>query len=178
MTQPDPAAPPADDTPPVDSNTGPAGDEQDDKPLGPAGERALERLKQEKADLARELDRLKPLAEKAQALEDAGKTETQREREARENAERRLAEVEARAAAAERSLTAARIAAEIGRPEIAEWLRGDDEAALKADAERLAALLPAGGAPAAPVRRDAGAGGSNPTSPDMNALLRIAAGRA
>lgn len=162
-------------------NPDPAGtpaEKQDDKPLGPAGERALERIKEERAALAAEIERLKPLAAKAQELEDAGKTETQREREAREAAETRLAEAERRAAAAERGLTAARIAAEIGRPEIAEWLRGDDEDALKADAERLVALLPAGaGAPATPARRDAAAGGANPSTPDMNTLLRIAAGR-
>lgn len=171
--QPEPANPPA----------APAGDTpatpptEDDKPLGEAGQRAYERVKAERAALSAEIERLKPLAEKAQALEEAGKSETQREREAREAAEAKYAEAEARATAAERRAIQLAVAQDLGLPVVlAERLTGSTEEEIRADAERVLNALP-GGVPPAPVRRDAAAGGANPQTPDMNALLRIAAGR-
>jgi len=78
-----------------------------------------------------------------------------------QTAQTALSEMQTRAEKAERSLLRSRVAREANLPaELADRLTGDDEAALKADAEALGKLLrPA--APAAPLAEpETGSGGA------------------
>jgi hypothetical protein len=150
--------------------------EKDDKgkpdELGDPGVRALtaerERVKQlEQSN--REKDAR--LAE----LEDAGKSEVERERNRAEREAKRADDAEARLAQHDRADAQRRIATEVGLPlELAERLQGDDDRALRADAKRLLDLTqPPDG------RLGAGRGGVTPArgAEDMNARIREAAGR-
>jgi hypothetical protein len=108
-------------------------------------------------------------------LEDAGKSEVERltNQLARVTAERD-AEI-AKTSEYERTAARMRIAAEVGLPnELAERLVGDDDRALRADAKRLLDITqPPDG------RLGAGRGGVTPArgTDDMNARIREAAGR-
>lgn len=182
MTQPNPAPNgPDNPTPPPASGQPPAsGDtpQKDDPPLGPEGERALERVKAELREAKAKVKEYEPLAQKAREQADAEKSEAQRAAEAR-------AQAEARAAAAEVALMRYRVGAEKGVPHVLiDRLAGSTEDEMREDADRLMAVIgtaPGAPAPQPPPRGDAAAGGGAPGggAPDMNTLLRaLATGRA
>jgi hypothetical protein len=108
-------------------------------------------------------------------LEDAGKSEVERERNRADREAKRAEDAEARISQFERAQAQQRIAIEVGLPiELAERLQGDDDRALRADAKRLLDLTqPPDG------RLGAGRGGVTPArgAEDMNALIRQASGR-
>lgn len=144
-------------------------DDTDDEPKGksaaddgvpPAVKAALRKANKEAETL-----RLK-LKER----EDADKSESQKLTERAEAAERRAAELE------QQSLRARVGAAKGLPPKMWDRLRGDDEDALKADADDLLAEWKPNGKPAPSF--DGGAKGRNaPADTDMNALILGAARR-
>lgn len=113
---------------------------------------------------------LKSAAEKRlKALEDAGKSELEREREGRLTAEKERDELRT-------SVLRSKVAAKHDLPaELADRLQGDDEAALEEDAKRLAELVTPVGDMGA---RRGGAQGTGGSADDMNAQIRRMAGRA
>jgi hypothetical protein len=155
---PQPGAPPS--TPPADPPPG-----QDDEPTDAEGWRELlKRTRREAAERRRDLAKAR---EQLQAHEDAQKTEQQRLQERAEAAERRAAELET-------AVLRNRIAAELELPaELAERLRGEDEAAMREDGKRLAAFL----RPAGNLGGGRGGTAPPPSADDMNARIRAAAGR-
>lgn len=160
-----------DDTTTSDATSSSATDKSDDG-LGDPARRALtaerERVKTLETANAQMRDRL---AE----LEDAGKSEVERARNALEREKKRADEAELRLADLERGRARQRIAQEVGLPlELAERIVGDDDRALRADAKRLLDLTqPPDG------RLGAGRGGVTPArvADDMNARIREATGR-
>lgn len=117
-------------------------------------------------------------------LEDAGKPELERAASAAQRAQteaethaKRVAELEAQLAEREAADLRRKVAAEVGLPEMADWLRGDDLRTLRANAAKLVETISAG----RPVG-DIGIGKGNaasgrPGRVDMNQLIREAAGR-
>ncbi|QLQ37982.1 capsid assembly scaffolding protein Gp46 family protein [Micromonospora robiginosa] len=128
------------------------------------GKKALqeERAKARKAtrELAEAQARLKE-------FEDRDKTELQKLTEAQQTAEQR-------AAAAEQALARYRVATAKGVPaDLVDRLRGDTEDELAADADRLLEVIGV----RRPPNFDGGARTTAAAAPDMNALIRQAAGR-
>ena len=117
-------------------------------------------------------------------LEDAGKPELERATSVAQRAQaeaethaKRVSELEAQLAERDHSDLRRKVAAEVGLPEMADRLKGDDLRALRADAAKLVETLSAG----RPVG-DIGIGKGNaasgrPGRVDMNQLIREAAGR-
>jgi hypothetical protein len=156
MTQPvqtDPTpTPPAGATPPAPAPTTdtapPATPPAEDKPLGPAGQKALAEEREARKALEKQVAALAPLAKLAEALgvdpaAKPGKSEVEALAERVSAQERRAADAELRAlrleVAAEKGLTPAQAAR----------LQGASRDELTADADALKALFPA--APGTPV---------------------------
>lgn len=95
---PAPPAPPADPAP-ADPPSDPA--PEGDKPLGPAGEKALREMKERARKAEAEARANAAAAKRLQELEDAQKTETERLTEAAQRAQARAAAAEQRAVASE-----------------------------------------------------------------------------
>jgi len=101
------ADPPADPIPGLESDPAPAdppadpGTEPGDKPLGPAGEKALREMKLKLREAERSAKANAAAAARLREIEDAQKTETERLAEAKQAAEQRAAAAEQRAVAAE-----------------------------------------------------------------------------
>lgn len=133
----------------------PAGATTTEKPDGETPEQKAARLERELAETRKEAAgyRTKLRAEEA-AKEEAARKAAEEQGEFKqlyEQAQQQLAELEAARTKAERAQLLARIATEAGLDAtLAERLRGEDEAALRADAKALAERLK----PAAPT--DAG----------------------
>lgn len=157
---PEPTTPPPGATPPAPApttETPPATPPADDKPLGPAGQKALAAEREARQALEKQVAALAPLAKLAEALgvdpaAKPGKSEVEalagevtgiRQELAAERAQRLRLEV-----AAEKGLTPAQAAR----------LQGADRDALLADADALKALFPA--APGTPPP------GTQPPAPD------------
>lgn len=127
----------ADDNPTDNGPEGGTPDQPDDIPAG--DKRAvladLAKERDKRQDLERRLAELEPLAQKAQELEDAQKTELQR-------ANDRAAEAEAKAAKAAADALRYRIASKhsISDEDAEAFLTGADEASLTKQAERLVEL--------------------------------------
>ena len=106
------------------------------EPLGDAGIAALQKERDQRKALEKQIRELKPLAAKARELEEASKSEL-------DKAAERAAAAEARAAAAEAQLVRKDIAAAKGlKPEAAEFLTGTTPEEIEASADKLLALMP------------------------------------
>lgn len=155
---PAPAPTPPAPTDPAPAGTDPATDpDPADKPLGPAGEKALEEWKRR----AKEAEAAaRTAAEKVREFEDRDKTELQRAQEA---AARATAEAEA----ARTELARTRILAKHGLTEAdAEFLPSGSEEDMRAAAKRLADRLAAATPPPAPgPRPDPSQGSGRPITP-------------
>lgn len=143
--QPELPVPPAGATPPAPPTTEPtplATPPADDKPLGPAGQKALAAEREARQALEKQVAALAPLSKLAEALgldpaAKPGKSEVEALAERLTNQERELA--------AERAL---RLRLEVGHakgfsPEQAAELKGSTREELEAHADRLRALFPA-----------------------------------
>jgi len=115
-----------------------------DAALGEAGQRALAAEREQRKALEAEVATLKPLAEQAQALEDAKKSEVERLTEAaataaaeRDKASREAMQMQAALAAAPAGMAPKQIS------DLAARLQGDNLEALTEDAKALFALVPA-----------------------------------
>jgi len=168
----------ADETPP------PAADQDGDQDGDDAfdAERAkakISKANSEAAGLRKRLKELEPLARKAQEQDDARKTAEERTAEKLNAAERRAADAEAATlrvtVAYEKGLT----------PSQAKRLVGSTREELEADADDLLTSFPA--APAVPAQvappgrpkermRPGAVPAANPAGPNMNDLIRAAAG--
>lgn len=105
--------------------------------------------------------------QKLQEIEDADKSETQREREAREAAEKRATEAEAKVLRAD-------VAADKGVPaKLAKFLTGSTKEELEASADELLAEL----GDNRRTRLDGGVRDGDDKPSDMDAAIRAAAGR-
>jgi hypothetical protein len=162
--------PQPDPTPDPDPAADPA-PEPEDKPLGPAGEKALNAMKER----ARAAEAARKAAEdKVREFEDRDKSELEK---AQETAARATAE----AAAARTELARTRILAEHGLSEAdAEFLPAGSEDEMRAAASRLAGRLAAAAPPKGP-RPDPSQGSGRPVAPtdyrtapkgDVQAYLR------
>lgn len=152
--QPAPVPAPAAPDPAPEPATDPAPDPAD-KPLGPAGEKALEEWKRR----AKEAEATaKANAERVREFEDRDKTELQRAQEA-------AARYEAEAKAAQTELNRTRILAEHGlTPADAEFLPTGTEEEMQAAAKRLADRFAISAPPKAPgPRPDPSQGSGRPT---------------
>ena len=136
----------------------------------------IAKVNAEAANLRKRLKELEPLAAKAKELEDAGKSETQREREAREAAEKRASDAEQRLLRMEvaqaKGLTAAQ----------AKRLVGTTAEELEADADELLESFGTREAPPVPRRprealRPGGAPESEPEETDPRKLAALIADR-
>lgn len=158
-------APDETDETPSGQPDGPSGEDPDAQHLGEQGKRALDRMKQANKSQAKELADLKS---KLKRFEDEGKSEAQRLQDDRDQhktrAERAEAALQRREIAEDLApdhATLAQIKA------VAKRLSGDDEDALRSDAEELFALI----APAPPKAKTTGRpqerlrGGSDPDTP-------------
>jgi len=106
------------------------------EPLGDAGLAALQKERDQRKALEKQIRELKPLAAKARELEEASKSEL-------DKAAERATAAEARAANAEAQLVRKDIAASKGlKPEAAEFLTGTTPEEIEASAEKLLALMP------------------------------------
>lgn len=106
------------------------------EPLGDAGIAALQKERDQRKALEKQIRELKPLAAKARELEEASKSEL-------DKAAERATAAEARAAAAEAQLVRKDIAAAKGlKPEAAEFLTGTTPEEIEASADKLLALMP------------------------------------
>ncbi|MFC0547052.1 hypothetical protein [Kutzneria chonburiensis] len=129
---------------------------------------AQQELRQARKDAANyrtQVRELEPLAEKARAAEDAQKTESQRLQES-------LTARESELSALRTELTRSRVLKQFGLPdELGEFIAGDEDA-MKAAAERLAALTStqrAGGLRTAPVAALQSGGSAANEEPDFDA---------
>lgn len=139
----------------------PAGDEAK---LGDGGKRALQEERKARRDAEKNLTALEA---RLKEFEDRDKTELQKLAEAQQTAEQR-------ATAAEQALARYRVATAKGVPaDLVDRLRGDTEEELAADADRLLDLV----GTRRPPNFDGGARTTAAAAPDMNALIRQAAGR-
>lgn len=125
----------------------PAGDPPEDRPLGPAGERALREEREARRALEKRLATLAPLERLAATLAgdqaDDGRTDVQRLTERLDSYERQIAEER-------QARWRAEVAAEKGLPAaLAARLQGSTREELAADADALLLLIPA--APATPA---------------------------
>ena len=106
------------------------------EPLGDAGIAALQKERDQRKALEKQIRELKPLAAKARELEEASKSEL-------DKAAERATAAEARAAAAEAQLVRKDIAAAKGlKPEAAEFLTGTTPEEIEASADKWLALMP------------------------------------
>lgn len=106
------------------------------EPLGDAGLAALQKERDQRKALEKQIRELKPLAAKARELEEASKSEL-------DKAAERATAAEARASNAEAQLVRKDIAASKGlKPEAAEFLTGTTPEEIEASAEKLLALMP------------------------------------
>lgn len=122
----------------------------------------LAKKNSEAANLRKRLKELEPLAREAEAAREAQKSELQRLQEQHEVALAELTE-------ANRAVIRERVARKLGLPdELAEVLRGDDEAEMTTHAERLAAHL----APHKERRPDPSQGAAADTALNGDPLLR------
>lgn len=154
-----------------------AGDPPQDRPLGPAGERALREEREARKALERRLAALAPLERVAAALAadqgaDDGKTDVQRLAERLDAYERQLAEER-------QARWRVEVAAERGLPPaLADRLRGSTREELAADADALLVLIPAAPATPAGPRIPAPDPTQGPRGPvDIDALIREAEAR-
>lgn len=157
---PNPTNPPAD--PPVDPP------KPDDKPLGPAGEKALREEREARKALERQLAELAPLKQLADLLGGKptgdAKTDLEQLTERLDGYERQIAEERMARWRAE-------IVAEKGlTPALAERLRGSTREELAADADALLALIPAAPRNPQPDPSQGSRGGV----PDLAALIAAA----
>lgn len=137
----------------------------DDEGQAPASFDA-EYVKSLRAEAATNRSKLREAEARLKEFEDRDKTELERITERADTAEQR-------ASNAERELTRFRVAAEVGLPpELAARLRGDDEEAMRADADELMKLVPATTPP--PGSYDNGAAEPGETDSSMDALIRTA----
>lgn len=141
-----PTTPPAPNPAPQPAPTQPAGDPPaDDKPLGPAGERALAAERDARKALEKQIAELAPLKKIADMLgagtpAAAGKSEIELLNE-------RFAQHEKTIAGERAARFRAEVANEKGlTAQQAEWLRGDSKEELAASADQLVALFPAAAA--------------------------------
>jgi hypothetical protein len=149
----------------TESTTEPTTTAQDGKDWKAEAEKWQKLSRENEARAKANVSAVKRLA----ALEESQKTETQKIQD-------RAAAAEAAAAQAQKDLVRYRVAAAKSLPpELVERLRGDTEEEMLADADSLLKLIK----PKAELRPDPsqGARGTGSGSPDMNALLRTAAGR-
>lgn len=137
----------------------------DAKHLGDAGKRALDRMKQTNKTQAQELADLKA---KLQKFEDQGKSESQRLQDDRDQHKTRAEKAEAALLRREIAEDLAPEHATIAQIKaVAKRLSGDDDDALRADAEELFGLI----APAPPKAKTPGKpqerlrGGADPDTP-------------
>lgn len=154
--KPDPDAKPKDD----------AGDDD----LGDTGKRALQREREQRKALERQVAELSEQAKELQAIKDKDKSESQREKEAREKAERERDEHAAK-------LLRMEVAQDKNLPAGA-WKRlsGETRAELEDDADELAKLLGPGGKRKTNANHGDGDGGGGPNE-SMDDLIRRRAGR-
>lgn len=107
----------------------------EDKPLGDAGEKALEAFKQRAREAEAKVKELSPLAEKARELEEANATELEKATSQRDTfkneAETKAAENLRLRVALEKSVPA----------DLIDRLRGDTQEELEADADKLLSLV-------------------------------------
>lgn len=126
--------PDSDDTAATATDTPQPGD-TDTNRLGDNGVKALQREREQRRALEAEVKSLRPLADKARQLEEAGKTEVQKAADRATEAERKAAEAEMRAlrleVAADKGLT----------PTLARRLVGSTRDELEADADELLASV-------------------------------------
>lgn len=107
----------------------------EDKPLGEAGERALEAFKQRAREAEAKVKELSPLAEKARELEEANATELEKA-----TSQRDTFKTEAETKAAENLRL--RVALDKQIPaDLIDRLRGDTQEELEADADKLLSLV-------------------------------------
>lgn len=148
-----------------------AGDPPQDRPLGPAGEKALREEREARKALERRLAALAPLERVAAALAadqgaDDGKTDVQRLAERLDAYERQLAEER-------QARWRVEVATERGLPPaLADRLRGSTREELAADADALKALIPAAGAAPRVPMPDPTQGARAPV--DLDAQIRDA----
>ena len=121
-------------TEPTPAEPSPSGDEQ----LGEAGLKALQREREARKALEKQLSELKPLAEKWTQAEEAQKSELER---ARDEAAKAIAEAKAARAEALRYRIANRHG--ISDEDAAVFLTASDEAGLETQAARLAEIAAA-----------------------------------
>lgn len=151
------------------ATTDPATSDTAEETLGEAGLKALQRERDARKALERELADLRPLAERARELEESQKTEQQKLAERAERAEAELAATQAR-------LLRQDIAARKGLPlDMAARLQGSTPEELDADADALLSLIAAQPKPAAPPV-PAHATALEPSAGDGNDWLRRFAG--
>lgn len=156
----DPAVPPA---PPAD----PA-----DEPLGDAGKKALEAERAKNKDLTKQAREGAAAIARLKEIEDAEKTELDREREAKATLEQQNRELQ-------RELLQSRVGRAKGLPEaFIAVLQGDDEDAMSAHADQLLAAMPqppadppADPAPTPPGAPAAPAGGTKPPAQGLAAAV-------
>lgn len=132
--------------------------------LGDAGKKALQEERRKAREATKQLTELQA---RLKEFEDRDKTELEKLTEAHQTAEQR-------ATAAERALARYRVATAKGIPaELVDRLQGSTEDELAEDADRLLTLIGARRTP----DFDGGARTTAQGAPDMNQLLRQAAGR-
>lgn len=179
MTQPAPVPtpPPGDPapvpTPPPTPGPAPADPPTDDKPLGPAGERALATERAERKKLEQQLAALSPLQKLAEALGGEKKPDGKSEVELLNE---KFATYETQLTEERQARWRAEVAAAKGlSPEQAARLRGGTAEELLADADALLALFPtapAGPRTPAPDPSQGARGGTG--APDLDAQIREA----
>jgi hypothetical protein len=169
---PEPTTPPAGATPPATTPT-PEPPKPDDKPLGPAGEKALREEREARKALEKQVADLAPLKRIAEALgagkpEAAGKSEVELLSERFAQHERALAEERAARHRAE-------VAHEKGlTPAQAARLQGGTREELLADADALIALFPAATTATPGTPKPDLSQGARGAGPDIDALIRDA----
>lgn len=131
----------ADDSVESTEQTAPEGQEQDEQ-LGETGKRALERERADRKKAAAERDEL---AERLKAIEDANKSEAQKQTEELERLRKAVADHEAQS---QRAAWAAEVATETGVP--ADVLRGSSLEELQAHAAVIKPLITAETGPRVP----------------------------
>lgn len=112
---------------------------QDDEQLGGAGQRALERMKEQRNQLRQEREQLR---KKVQEYEDQGKSEAQRLQEAADEAKTRASKAEQNYLKMQAAMDAAPEGASLAQVRaVAKRVTGDNADDLAADAEELFALI-------------------------------------